>query len=171
MKNCRPDSECYLVVAVICELPELTPSGIQLLNIKVDLKKPSMFTGRNEGMSHSHGISVNLSAEKPTTSIPGSKGDSSITCYCNGLTGVLYAPYGKVTFNGGYFKGFVTARDGFFVTNGGTTVTFEGIDNFMPLIIRLCQMKMMVKKGYLGINLESISTIRQLSDFTSTPSK
>ena len=55
-----------------------------------------------------------------------SKGDISITRLGgSGLTGVLYAPYGKVTFEGGYFTGVVIARDGFFVTSGGTDVTFD----------------------------------------------
>jgi hypothetical protein len=48
----------------------------------------------------------------------------------SGLTGVLFAPYGRVTFNGGFFQGTVIARDGFFVTSGGTNVTFINIENF-----------------------------------------
>lgn len=61
-----------------------------------------------------------------------SKGDIRITGLgASGLTGVLYAPYGKVTFNGGFFTGLVIARDGFFVTSGGTTVTFQGIENYI----------------------------------------
>jgi hypothetical protein len=46
------------------------------------------------------------------------------------LTGVLFAPYGKVTFNGGFFTGTVIARDGFNVTSGGTIVTFKSIEDF-----------------------------------------
>jgi hypothetical protein len=60
-----------------------------------------------------------------------SKGDISITGLGgSGLTGVLFAPYGKVTFNGGFFTGTVIARDGFNVTSGGTTVTFKSIEDF-----------------------------------------
>ena len=43
----------------------------------------------------------------------------------SGVTGVLFAPYGKVTFDGGFFEGVVIARDGFFVTSGGVDVTFR----------------------------------------------
>jgi len=58
-------------------------------------------------------------------------GDISITGMGgSGLTGVLFAPYGRVTFNGGFFQGTVIARDGFFVTSGGTNVTFINIENF-----------------------------------------
>ncbi len=61
-----------------------------------------------------------------------SKGNISITKMGgSGLSGVLYAPYGKVTFEGGSFTGLVIARDGFFVTSGGTTVTFRGIENYI----------------------------------------
>ncbi len=48
----------------------------------------------------------------------------------SGLTGVLFAPYGRVTFGGGFFEGTVIARDGFFVTSGGTNVTFRNIEDF-----------------------------------------
>jgi PKD repeat protein len=57
--------------------------------------------------------------------IVASKGDITITGLGgSGVTGVLFAPYGKVTFEGGFFEGVVIARDGFFVTSGGTKVTF-----------------------------------------------
>ncbi|MFA5237374.1 MAG: PKD domain-containing protein [Methanoregula sp.] len=46
------------------------------------------------------------------------------------VTGVLYAPNGKVTFGGNSFTGVVIARDGFFVTSGGTTVTFTNLANY-----------------------------------------
>lgn len=49
----------------------------------------------------------------------------------SGLTGVLYAPKGKVTFSGSFFQGLVIARDGFDVTSGGTTVTFRNIDSYI----------------------------------------
>lgn len=71
---------------------------------------------------------------RPTTEnvIIVSEGDISITRMGgSGLTGVLYAPYGKVTFSGAYFNGIVIARDGFEVTSGGTTVTFLGLEHFI----------------------------------------
>lgn len=48
-----------------------------------------------------------------------------------GITGVFYAPEGKVVFNGGFLEGLVIARDGFFVTSGGTNVTFKSIDTYI----------------------------------------
>jgi PKD repeat protein len=56
--------------------------------------------------------------------IVASKGDITLTGLGgSGVTGVLFAPNGKVTFEGGFFEGVVIARDGFFVTSGGTKVT------------------------------------------------
>jgi hypothetical protein len=74
------------------------------------------------------------SSWRPTAEnvIIASKGNISITGLGgSGLTGILYAPYGKVTFSGAFFTGMVIARDGFDVTSGGTTVTFRGIENYI----------------------------------------
>lgn len=61
-----------------------------------------------------------------------SKGDISITGMGgSGLSGVLFAPNGRVTFEGDFFEGVVIAEDGFFVTSGGTTVTFKNIENYI----------------------------------------
>jgi len=58
-------------------------------------------------------------------------GDISITGLGgSSLSGVLYAPNGKVTFSGNSFTGVVIARDGFYVTSGGTTVTFTNLANY-----------------------------------------
>jgi hypothetical protein len=46
------------------------------------------------------------------------------------ISGVLYAPNGRVTFSGGNFNGVVIARDGFFVTSGGSTITFSSLDDY-----------------------------------------
>jgi PKD repeat protein len=45
------------------------------------------------------------------------------------VTGIFFAPRGKVTFNGASLEGIVIARDGFFVTSGGTAVTFRNIED------------------------------------------
>lgn len=59
-----------------------------------------------------------------------SNGDINITHFGSStLTGVLFAPNGKVTFKGAGFKGVVIAQNGFF-TEGDPTVTFINIDNF-----------------------------------------
>ena len=46
------------------------------------------------------------------------------------VSGVLFAPKGKVTFSGDSFEGVVLTRDGFFVTSGGTDVTFRNFEEF-----------------------------------------
>ncbi|NSW89336.1 MAG: hypothetical protein HPY74_01415 [Firmicutes bacterium] len=50
------------------------------------------------------------------------------------VTGLLFAPNGKVTFTGARFEGIVIARDGFYVTSGGTTVVSRNIEEFIPNI-------------------------------------
>ncbi|GAU79403.1 prepilin-type N-terminal cleavage/methylation domain-containing protein [Fusibacter sp. 3D3] len=40
------------------------------------------------------------------------------------MTGILFAPNGKVTFSGGRFEGLVIAKNGFFVPSGGSYVKF-----------------------------------------------
>ncbi|WP_421908846.1 hypothetical protein [Methanolacinia petrolearia] len=40
---------------------------------------------------------------------------------------MLFAPNGRVTFNGDHFEGVVIAKDGFYVTSGGTDVEFRNI--------------------------------------------
>jgi hypothetical protein len=47
------------------------------------------------------------------------------------VTGVIYAPNGKVTFDGAFFTGVVIAKDGFYVTSGGSTVTFKNIKEYI----------------------------------------
>ena len=48
------------------------------------------------------------------------------------VTGVFFAPNGKVTFHdNSYFEGVVIARDGFYVLDGGSRVYFEEISNYI----------------------------------------
>ncbi|MCQ1538861.1 PKD domain-containing protein [Methanocalculus taiwanensis] len=49
----------------------------------------------------------------------------------SGVTGVFFAPNGRVTFGGAFLEGVVIARDGFYVTSGGTQVTFRNIDQYI----------------------------------------
>lgn len=49
----------------------------------------------------------------------------------SGVTGVFFAPNGRVTFNGAFLEGVVIARDGFYVTSGGTQVTFKNLDQYI----------------------------------------
>jgi len=61
-------------------------------------------------------------------------GDITLTQGWGAITGVLFAPNGKVTFSGGTFEGVVIARDGFYVTSGGTVVTFKNLDEYISSI-------------------------------------
>lgn len=47
------------------------------------------------------------------------------------MTGILIAPNGKVTFHGSSFEGLVISKEGFFVSSGGTTVTFRNIQDYI----------------------------------------
>lgn len=47
------------------------------------------------------------------------------------VTGVFFAPNGKVTFSGAALEGVVIARDGFFVESGGTEVTFRNLEEYI----------------------------------------
>jgi len=58
-------------------------------------------------------------------------GDISITGQWSTVTGVFFAPQGKVTFNGKSLEGVVIARDGFFVTSGDTKVTFKNVEEYI----------------------------------------
>ena len=60
-----------------------------------------------------------------------SSGDISITGWGNEVTGVFFAPNGGVTFSGNSLEGVVIARDGFYVTSGGTKVTFKNIEDYI----------------------------------------
>ena len=58
-------------------------------------------------------------------------GDITLTGLgASSVSGVLYAPNGKVTFEGGSFTGVVIARDGFDCISGGTLVTFTNLGDF-----------------------------------------
>jgi PKD repeat protein len=72
---------------------------------------------------------------KPTANnvtIVARNGDITITGMGgSGITGIFFAPNGKVTFNGAFLEGVVIARDGFHVTSGGTTVTFRNVEEYI----------------------------------------
>ena len=60
-----------------------------------------------------------------------SAGDITIREGGSTVTGVFFAPNGKVTFNGASLEGVVIARDGFFVPNGGSKVIFRNITEYI----------------------------------------
>ncbi|SET00758.1 prepilin-type N-terminal cleavage/methylation domain-containing protein [Anaerobranca gottschalkii] len=59
-----------------------------------------------------------------------SKGDITLSGWMH-IEGVLFAPNGKITFSGGSFKGLAIARDGVFITSGGSLIEYKSIDNFI----------------------------------------
>jgi len=61
-----------------------------------------------------------------------SKGNVTIGSGNDVFSGVIYAPNGSVSFGGGTFTGYVIARDGFYVTRGGSTVTLKSISTYIP---------------------------------------
>lgn len=60
-----------------------------------------------------------------------STGDISITGGWSTVTGVFFAPNGRVTFDGNRLEGVVIARNGFFATHGGSTVVFRNIEEYI----------------------------------------
>lgn len=66
--------------------------------------------------------------------IVAANGDISLTDLGDSfVTGILFAPNGKVTFDGGgaIFEGVVIAKDGFFVISGGTNVVFRNLSDYI----------------------------------------
>lgn len=47
------------------------------------------------------------------------------------LSGLLFAPNGKVEFTGGHFNGMIIAKNGFYFYNGGGTVQYKSITNYI----------------------------------------
>jgi len=76
-------------------------------------------------------LSTSSSSTAENVIIIARSGDITLTGLgSSGVTGVFFAPNGRVTFNGGFFTGVVLTRDGFFVTSGGTDVTFRNFEEF-----------------------------------------
>ena len=63
--------------------------------------------------------------------IVANNGDISITGNEQLVTGVFFAPKGKVIFGGNSLEGVVIARDGFFIESGWATVTFKNIEEYI----------------------------------------
>jgi len=60
-----------------------------------------------------------------------SDGDISIAEGWSTVTGVFFAPRGRVIFDGNRLEGTVIARDGFFAIHGGSTVVFKNINEYI----------------------------------------
>ncbi|MDD5284983.1 MAG: hypothetical protein PHD54_03940 [Desulfuromonadaceae bacterium] len=61
-----------------------------------------------------------------------SKGNITVGSGNDAISGVLFAPNGKITFGGNSFTGYVIAKNGFFVTSGGSTVTLKSLSTYIP---------------------------------------
>lgn len=61
-----------------------------------------------------------------------SEGDITIGGGNSAISGVVFAPNGSVTIGGDSFTGWVIARDGVFVTRGGSTVTLIPVSTLIP---------------------------------------
>ena len=61
-----------------------------------------------------------------------SNGNITIGSGSNVISGVIFAPNGSVSFGGESFTGFAIAKDGFYVTRGGSTVTLKSISTYIP---------------------------------------
>ena len=58
-------------------------------------------------------------------------GDITLSGGGSHVSGILFAPKGRVTFSGDSFEGVVIARDGLYVPSGGTDITFKDIDDYV----------------------------------------
>ncbi len=79
------------------------------------------------GTSYNRNINRNLS----NIIIVASQGDIVINAGGRTITGIFYAPNGKVEFSGSQLEGLVISRDGFYVTSGGTDVIFRAATEFV----------------------------------------
>jgi prepilin-type N-terminal cleavage/methylation domain-containing protein len=138
----HPNNYNQEILAKVIKQP--TFPGIEMPNYNIPSPKPQQWYSDNGYLSNGELVdnlkvfSDNYISNKwkPTTEnvIIVSKGDINITRLGgSGLTGILFAPNGKVTFEGAFFEGVVIARDGFFVTSGGTRVTFKNIEEYVSI--------------------------------------
>ncbi|MBP2132090.1 PKD repeat protein [Methanomicrobium sp. W14] len=97
--------------------------------------------GYVSGGTLSSGIKIFADSYSSTDWIKGGKAENVIVVASTGditishggitVTGVLFAPNGKVIFNGASFEGVVIAKDGFYVSSGGTSVVFKNMDEYI----------------------------------------
>ncbi|NLM29744.1 MAG: PKD domain-containing protein [Methanomicrobiales archaeon] len=116
-----------------------TVQGFTMPEQEIPLTKPdSWYMERDYVSSGNLTSNMKIFADSYTSSgsatnvvIIASDGDISITGWGNKVTGVFFAPNGKVTFSGDSLEGVVIARDGFHVTSYGSTVTFKNIEEYI----------------------------------------
>lgn len=124
-------------------IPQATVPGFEMPDWEIPPTKPqTWYTERGyiQGGTLTSNMKVFAPAYSSTSGQPTATnviivaydGDITITGLGgSGVTGVFIAPKGRVTFNGASLEGVVIARDGFFVTSGGTTVTFRNLSDLI----------------------------------------
>ncbi|NLZ30608.1 MAG: type IV pilin [Methanomicrobiales archaeon] len=115
-------------------VPGFTMPGLEIPSVKSD----EWYDERGYVASGALANGIKVFAQSHTSSgsatnvtIIAYDGDIAITGWGNEVTGVFFAPRGRVTFSGNSLEGVVIARDGFHVTSGGTEVTFRNIDQYI----------------------------------------
>ena len=77
------------------------------------------------------GYTSTVSGTAHNVVVVAANGDIDLSGGGSSVSGILFAPKGKVTFNGDSFEGVVIARDGLYVTSGGTDITFKNMDKYI----------------------------------------
>jgi len=116
-----------------------TVPGVTMLDLQVPPTKPdSWYAAREYATSGALANNIKIFATNYTSSgsatnviIIASDGNISITGGGNKVTGVFFAPKGRVTFSGDSLEGVVITHDGLFVEGGGTKVTFKNIEDYI----------------------------------------
>jgi len=121
-----------------------TVSGFEMPDEEIPLTKSADWYVEDHGYEPSGDLSSNMKIFADSYSstswretatnvvIIARTGDITITGMGgSGVTGIFFAPNGKVTFSGAFLEGVVIAHDGFFVTSGGTTVIFRNVQDYI----------------------------------------
>ncbi|WP_027964165.1 type II secretion system protein [Halalkalibacillus halophilus] len=88
-------------------------------------------TLQSDNLVYSEGnVNIHAQNNNPENFVIVSGGDVTINSNWSQFDGVIFAPNGRVTFTGESFTGVVIARDGFDVSNGGSSISFKNIDQY-----------------------------------------
>ncbi len=125
-----------------CIKQETVP-GVRILDLEIPPTKPEDWY-MERGYASSEDLTSNMkifadsyssTSWRPTATdviIIARDGDITITGMGNSnVTGIFFAPRGRVTFHGGSLEGVVIASDGLYVTSGGSTITFKNIKEYI----------------------------------------